>query len=76
MKKLNTQEVIKNKKRLIDTHCQGMDSISLHNKSSLEQDIKVLQAYNQETYELNDNEISNQIKRRTQEIIDSILSSI
>ena len=33
-----------------------MDSISLHNKSSLEQDIKVLQAYNQETYELNDNE--------------------
>ena len=33
MRTLNTQEVIKNKKRL-----------------------KVLQAYNQETYELNDNE--------------------
>ena len=56
MRTLNTQEVIKNKKRLIETHCQGMDSISLHNKSSLEQDIKVLQAYNQETYKLNDNE--------------------
>lgn len=56
MKTLITSEVIANKKRLINTYCKGFDSISLYNKSSLEKDIKILEAYGKETYELEDNE--------------------
>ena len=56
MKTFITSEVIANKKRLINTYCKGFDSISLYNKSSLEKDIKILEAYEKESYELDDNE--------------------
>ena len=56
MKTFITLEVIANKKRLINTYCKGFDSISLYNKTSLEKDIKILEAYGKETYELEDNE--------------------
>lgn len=56
MKTLITSEVIANKKILINKYCKGFDSISLYNKSSLERDIKILEAYGKETYELADNE--------------------
>ena len=56
MKILITSEVIANKKYLINTYCKGSDAISLYNNSSLEKDIKILEAYEKESYELDDNE--------------------
>ena len=56
MKTLITSEVIENKNYLINTYCKGFDAISLYNKSSLEKDIKILEAYGKVTYELDDNE--------------------
>ncbi len=48
-----TQDVIKDKKRLIETYCMGQDSIASYNKSCLMKDINLLELYGKETYELN-----------------------
>lgn len=50
IKIINTKEAIVDKQRLIEEYCQGSDCISMHNKSVLENDIKILQNFMKETY--------------------------